>query len=96
MDKVSLTYRPTRDPEDAQPGRVEMETVTHALIQLHRLNLGRGFQSGIEIRKDDEPVYDLRDGSLLKAMSRISALISDGTPLEQAAEQVAKEDGHAV
>jgi hypothetical protein len=73
-----------------------MESVTDALIQLHKLNQGRGFQSGIEIRKDGDPVYDLRDGSLPNAVSRISALISDGTPLEEAAAQVAEEDGHFV
>jgi len=72
-----------------------MDTVAEAFIALHKLNLGRGFQSGIEIRQEGKPLYDEKpERSLPKALARINALIGDGASLEQAAQQTAKENGH--
>jgi hypothetical protein len=92
MGKALLTHRPTRDPEDAQPSRSELDTVAEALALTYKLGRGRGFQVGIEVRKDGQAIYD--ESALSNAVSRISGLVNDGMSLEMAAEQVAREDGH--
>jgi hypothetical protein len=93
MSKVSLTYRPTRNPEDEQPGRIEFDTLAIALAHLYELNRGKGYQAGVEIRKDGQPIYD--ETTLSNAVNRISDLVNfDKVSLDKAAEQVAKEDGH--
>lgn len=92
MSKVLLTHRPTRDPEDAQPSRSELDTVAEALALTYELSQGRGFQVGIEIRRDGQAIYD--ESPLSNAVGRIGRLVNDGVLLKKAAEQVAKEDGH--
>jgi hypothetical protein len=87
-----LTHRPTSDPKDSQPNRTELDTVAEALALAYELNRGRGFQVGIEIRKDGQAIYD--ESSLSNAVGRISRLVNDDESLERAAKQVAREDGY--
>ena len=92
MSKVRLTHRPTRDPKDEQPSRNEVDTVAAALALTYELSKGRGFKVGIEIRQNDKVLYD--ESTLSRAVDRIGTLIGiDGLALDEAAEEVAKEDG---
>ncbi len=93
MTTVLLTHRPTRDPKDEQPHRTELKTVSEALAHSYKLSLSRGFQVGTEIRKDGDVKYD--QSALSMASTRMSTLINDdGISVDEAAKQVAKEDGH--
>ena len=90
---VRLTHRPTRDPNDAQPHRTDLETVSEALAYTYNMSDSRGFPVGREIRIADDVKYDEND--LSRATARMRTLIGDnGLSVDEAAAQVATEDGH--
>jgi hypothetical protein len=94
VSRVVLIHHPTRDPRDEKPAPAELDSVVAALTLTYELSSARDFQVGTEISKDGQVIYD--ESTLSSAIGRIRTLVKiDGMPLEQAAKQVAEEDGHA-